>query len=134
MYRIVPSPFSETQAFYEACGNPHTIKFSDTEEFSEDQFWQYMNMYVDTPNAILNGMRVDQDWYGWPRAFWNGYEGFWMIVIRAEKHQQMHTERKVIYRKWSKCNHQFKTTKSKMCYKEYTCDHCGYKKVVDSSD
>lgn len=134
MYNIVPSAFADTSNFYEKHGNPHQIKFSDTEEFSEEKFWHYMNMYAGGPTAILNGMRIDQDWYGWSRAFWNSFEGFWMIVIRAEKHHQMYTERKVIYRKWSKCKHKFSITVNKMTYREYICDHCGYKQAVDSSD
>lgn len=134
MYNIVPSSFDDTKGFYDKYGNPHNIRFIDTEEFSENQFWHYMNMYAGGPTAFLNGMRVDDEWYGWPRAFFNSSEGFWMIVIRAEKHHQMHTERKIIYRKWTVCKHEFRTTKASMCYREYTCKLCGYKQTIDSSD
>jgi hypothetical protein len=36
--------------------------------------------------------------------------------------------------KWAWCEHSYKTTLSRMCYREYECEKCGYKMAVDSSD
>ena len=124
----------DTVAFYEKHGDPRTIRYQDTQDFAESDFWHIMTLGEDGGSVILSGFHLDDGWYGWTRAFWNHSGGFWMLAIRAEKHCRMRTKRKMIYRKWSKCNHRFKTTKNQMCYKEYTCINCSFKQTIDSSD
>ena len=124
----------DTLAFYERHGNPHKISYHDTVPLSEQDFWHAMHLGIDGGSVITNGFHLTDGWYGWCRAFWNSYGGYWMLAIRAEKYEGLETKKKVIYRKWSKCNHRFSLTVNKTTYREYTCDHCGYKQVVDSSD
>ena len=122
--------------FLDAVGAKNTLEdpfpLPNMRSVKETDFWAVRSTWSFTAEAYLGSHKIDGDWATVTVFFLNSEDHYGGGYAVAYFHR--YQKERVLYYRWSRCDHRFGSKNIGRCLTLYTCSKCGHSYEIDSSD